>query len=225
MVGMGGEKRRQSYYPIFLDVYGRKCVVVGGGTVALRKTKTLLEHGASVEVVSPYLCPELRELAGADVIRTNLKDYEPQDIKDAFLVIAATSEEDINEEVSREARRHKVLVNVVDKPDKSDFIVPSYLRRGALAIAVSTSGASPALSRKVRTCLERDIGEEYGYLTDLIEEARSEMKRKAITISGDDWQEALDLDLLIGLLQSGQRDKAKAVLKHNLKKSMRAPEE
>ena len=213
---MGGDKRQHRYYPICLDVYGKRCVVVGGGTVALRKVKTLLEHGAIVEVVSHNLCPELSELARANIIKAHPKDYEPQDIEDTFLVIAATDEEDTNKEIADEARRHKTLVNVVDRQGSSDFIVPSYFRRGALTIAISTNGASPALSRKLRTRLEQSFGEEYTHLTDLIREVRSELKKRTINIDGDDWQKALDLDLLIELLQSGQRDKAKAILMHNL---------
>lgn len=212
----GGDKQEHRYYPICLNVHDKRCVVVGGGTVALRKVKALLEHGAIVEVVSQNLCPELSELARANMLKAHLKDYEPQDIKDAFLVIAATNEEDTNKKVADEARRHEILVNAVDKPESSDFIVPSYFRRGALTIAISTDGASPALSRKVRTSLEQSFGEEYTRLTDLLQEARSELKRRAITINGDDWQKALDLDLLIELLQSGQRDEAKAILMHNL---------
>ena len=211
-----GDKRQHSYYPIGLDVCGKHCVVIGGGTVALRKVKALLEHGAIVDVVCPYLCPELSELAKANIIKGHLKEYEPQDINDAFLVIAATNEEATNKKVADEATRHKILVNTVDKPESTDFIVPSYLRRGALTIAVSTNGASPALSRKVRTNLEQIFSEEYTCLTALIEEVRSELRNKAINISGDSWQKALDLDLLIELLQSGQRDEAKAILTRNL---------
>ena len=212
----GGGRRQHSYYPICLDICGKRCVVIGGGKVALRKVKTLLEYGAIVEVVSPYFHPELSELAMANIIKGHLKKYEPQDINDAFLVIAATGEEATNNEVADEARRHKILVNTVDKPESSDFIVPSYFRSGALTIAISTNGASPALSRKIRTNLEQSFGKDYASLTDLIKEVRSELRKKAININGDGWQKALDLDLLIELLQSGQRDEAKAILMHNL---------
>ena len=213
---MEGDSLRNSYYPVFLSVRGKKCVVVGGGRVALRKVKALLEHGADVAVVSPALCPELSDLANAKKIRALLKEYEPGDIKGSFLTIAATTESDTNQKVANEARRQKILVNVVDSPEQSDFIVPAYLRRGALTIAVSTAGSSPALARKIRTRLEQDFGEEYTSLTDLIKEVRTESKKRAITISSDDWQRALDLDLLIELLRNGQRDKAKATLLANL---------
>ena len=212
----GGKQQQAGYYPVFLDVYGKRCVVVGGGAVALRKVKALLEHGAMVEVVSPYLCPELNELATADIIKRRPKEYEPQDIKDAFLVIAATDEEATNREVADEANRRRILVNAVDQPDFSDFIVPSYFRRGALTIAISTNGTSPALARKIRTNLEQSFSEEYAHLIDMIREVRSELKERAINIDGESWQKALDLDLLIRLQQSGRRDEAKAILMHNL---------
>ncbi|MBI2329478.1 MAG: bifunctional precorrin-2 dehydrogenase/sirohydrochlorin ferrochelatase [Chloroflexi bacterium] len=189
-----------AYYPIFLNISGKKCVVVGGGAVALRKVKTLLEHGARVEVVSPDLCPEL---AG--------------DLEDAVIAIAVTNDSQTNLEVVKEAREKAVLVNVVDDTESSDFIAPSYLRRGDVTIAVSTGGRSPALSRKIRTRLEKDFGEEYASLARLLAEVRTEVKRQGIKVNGDDWQETLDLGLLSDLLKQGNREKARAVLLNNLK--------
>lgn len=206
------------YYPVFLNIRGKRCVVVGGGKVALRRVKVLLEHGADVEVVSPSLCPELGQLAKAQTITVLLKEYEPKDIEGAFIAIAATAESDTNQKVADEARRQKILVNVATSPEQSDFILPSYLRRGNLTIAVSTAHRSPALARKIRTRLEQDFGEEYASLADLIEEVRSELKKRAVVVSGNDWQRALDLDLLLELLRNGQRDKAKATLMVNLER-------
>ena len=204
------------YYPIFLNVRGRRCVVIGGGKVALRKVKVLVEHGANVEVVSPVPCPELSKLAAAKTIGVLHKEYEPQDLKGAFIAIAAATESDTNQKVADEARRQKILVNVANSPEQSDFILPSYLSRGDLTIAVSTAGRSPALARKVRTRLEQNFGEEYASLTGLVEEVRSELKKRAVTVSGDDWQKALDLDLLLELLRTGHREKARATLLGNL---------
>lgn len=204
------------YYPIFLNIRGKRCVVVGGGRVALRKVWVLLEHGANVEVISPALCPELSQLAEARTINVIRKGYEPGDLKGVFLTIAATTENDVNQKVAEEARQEKILVNVVDNAEQSDFIVPSCLRRGNFTIAVSTAGSSPALARKVRTRLEQDFGEEYTTLTNLIEAVRAELKKGAVIVSGDDWQKALDLDLLLELLRNGQQEKAKATLLGNL---------
>ena len=137
-------------------------------------------------------------------------------MRDAFIVIAATAEADTSQKVAGEARQQKVLVNVVDSPEQSDFTVPSYLRRGDLTIAVSTAGRSPALARKTRTKLGKDFGEDYASLIVLIEEVRSELEKRAVKVSSDDWQKALDLDLLVELLRTGQREKAKAILLGNL---------
>ena len=206
-----------TYYPVFLKISGRKCVVVGGGQVALRKVKILLEHSADVEVISPDLCPELAQLHDDGAVRALSREYREGDLKDAFVAIAATDNSEINRQVVLEAQSKAVLINVVDDAENSDFIVPSYLRRGDITIAVSTAGKSPALARKIRTRLEKELGDEYAYLTSLIGETRAELKQQGITIDGDDWQSALDLDLLLDLLRRGEREKARATLRNNLK--------
>ena len=206
-----------AYYPMFLNISGKKCVVVGGGRVALRKVRALLEHGASIEVISPDLCPELIELAERGRIHTSRRHYQPGDLQKALIAIAATDNSDINQQVVKEAQSEAVLVNVADDLENSDFIVPSYARRGGVTIAVSTAGRSPALARKIRTRLEKELGDEYASLVRLIGEVRAEVRRQGIKVTGDDWQEALDLDLMIDLLKRGDDEKAKAVLLDNLK--------
>lgn len=206
-----------TYYPIFLNVEGKKCVVVGGGQVAWRKVRVLLEHGADVEVISPDLCPELAKLVQGREIHALTREYQAGDLKNAFVTIAATDNSDINQRVVTEARRSAVLVNVVDDAENSDFIVPSYLRRGELTIAVSTGGRSPALARKIRSRLEKELGDEYALLACLIGEVRDEVRQQGIKLDGDSWQEAIDLDLLIDLLRKGERERAKATLLSNLK--------
>lgn len=210
--------QRASYYPIFLNIRGRKCVVVGGGKVAFRKVKVLLEHGANVEVISPDLCPELNESAEAKAISVFRQNYEPRVLKGAFIAIAATNKKDINQKVADEARKQGVLVNVVDNLGLSDFIVPSYFHRGDLTIAVSTAGTSPALARKIRGKLEQSFREEYASLTALIDEVRAELKQRGIIVNGNTWQEALDLDLLLKLLQAGLREQAKVTLLDKLER-------
>ena len=206
------------YYPIFLNIRGKRCVVVGGGLVALRKVKALLEHEANVEVISPELCPELSQLAKSRAIQVLQKNYNGGDLQGAFIAIAATDDGEINNKVAEEARAKGVLVNVVDDSEHSDFIVPSQLRRGDITIAVSTAGKSPALARKIRTRLEKDFGTEYASLALLVDEVRSELKRQGIKINGYSWQEAIDLDVLIELLRTGQDEKAKATLLANLER-------
>ena len=211
------KKDTTAYYPISLNISGRKCVVVGGGEVALRKVKTLLQHGANVEVISPDLCPELARLTESGEISMRNHAYQTGDLAGAFLAIAATDDAVLNRRVAEEARNKSVLVNVVDDAENSDFIVPSYLRRNGLTIAVSTSGQSPALARKIRTRLEKEITSQYGTLTRLIGEVRAEIKREGMKIENNHWQEALDLDLLLELLKKGGKEKAKAILLSRLK--------
>jgi siroheme synthase-like protein len=200
------------YYPVFLNIEHKKCVVIGGGSVAFRKVKVLREHGADVQVISPDLCPELKELRAQRKISVSSRQYMKGDLASAIIAVAATDDSHLNRKVAQEARREGILVNVVDDPKHSNFIVPSYLRRGDITIAISTGGKSPALARKIRARLEKDFGDEYTSLVLLISEVRSELKRSRIKISGDDWQKVLDLHLLIKMVEAGQTEKAKAFL-------------
>ena len=205
------------YYPVSLNIRGRKCVVVGGGQVAWRKVKVLLEHGADIEVISPNLCPELAKLAESGEIHALTREYQAGDLKSAFVTIAATDDNEINQHVVAEARMKTVLVNVVDDAENSDFIVPSFLRRGDITVAVSTNGKSPALARKIRSRLEKEMGAEYASLASLVSEVRGEVKQQGMKIDGPDWQKALDLDQLLDLLRKGETEKARAALLSNLK--------
>jgi len=210
-----------AYYPIYLNVCDRKCIVIGGGEVALRKVQILLEYGAEVDVISPALAPELIKLAQDNQISTLTREYKDGDLKKAFVVIAATDSDEINRQVAAEARRRSILINVVDDAKYSDFIVPSVMRRGDITITVSTSGKSPALARKLRTQIEQDIGEQYVPLTDLIAEVREEIIGAGIKVSGDKWQEALDLPFLFELLTEGDKEKARQYLLTRLKSKQR----
>jgi precorrin-2 dehydrogenase/sirohydrochlorin ferrochelatase len=206
-----------SYYPIFLNTHGKKCVVVGGGQVALRKVKALLDAGAKVEVISPDICLEMASLVENKGILIEKRLFQTGDIEGAMVVVAATDNNHVNLEVAREAMKKGILVNVVDDPDNSDFIAPSYFRRGDLTVAVSTAGRSPALAKKIRMKLEDSIGDEYAALALLINEVRTEIKNRGIKLNGEDWQEAMDSDLLIDLLKKNDREQARNLLLNNLK--------
>ncbi len=210
---MSKKGQSSSYYPVFLDIAGKKCVVVGGGEVALRKVNTLLDNGANVEVISPELCPEL---AAKGQINVTKRAYQPGDLTGAFLAIVATDNRETNHQIAREGRSRGVLVNVVDDAEYSDFILPSLVQRGDIAIAISTAGKSPALARKLRTRLEKEYGEEYAVLVRVIDEIRSEIKQRGIVIDAETWQDALDLDLLSGLIKKGQTEKAREIISRNL---------
>jgi siroheme synthase-like protein len=215
---MKRDEQSSPYYPILLNIRGRKCLVVGGGQVALRKAKTLLEHDANVEVVSPSFCPELNQMATDGAIRTIQRDYKSEDLQHAFIAIAATDDVETNERVASEARQRGVLVNVVDDPKNSDFIVPSYLKRGDVIVAVSTSGRSPALARKIRSELERNFKAEYEHLATIADEVRSKLKQQGITASSDAWQEVLSSNSLMELLRQGKNREAKEIMLARLKK-------
>ena len=138
------------YFPVLLDLRGRLALVVGGGAVAARKVRDLLQCGASVAVVSPAITGDLAMLAAAGRIVHRARPFRRVDVRDAALVIAATGVPDVDTGVAAESRRRRALVNVVDRPAQCDFIAPSVLRRGDLQIAVSTGGRSPALAREIR---------------------------------------------------------------------------
>ncbi len=212
------------YYPVFLNISGKKCVVVGGGEVALRKVKMLLECDGKVTVVSPKPHPEIAKLSKEGEIHLVRRDYEAEDLRDAVLAVASTNVKEINRKVADEARKEGVLLNVVDDPEQSDYIVPSFFQRGDLTIAISTGGTSPALARKMRAKLEQDFGKEYASLLSLIGEVRSVLKKKGYVVSPDAWQEALDLDILIELVRAGQRERAKADLLARLEACRTHPE-
>lgn len=156
------------YFPICLDIKDRCCVVVGGGRVAERKVASLLEHGGRVRVISPELTPELLRLHEAGELAWRATNYQDGDLLDAFLVIAATDDEEVQARVHAEASARQLLLNVADVPKWCNFILPATVRRGDLSIAVSTGGKSPALAKRLRQELATRFGPEYGELTNLL---------------------------------------------------------
>jgi precorrin-2 dehydrogenase / sirohydrochlorin ferrochelatase len=160
------------YYPVFLDIARRLCVVVGGGAVAERKVARLLACGASVEVIGRSLTPALAVLKGEGKIVHRAVDYHGDRIRGAFLVIGATDDASVNERIARDARLQGILVNIVDDPGRCDFILPSVVEQGDLAIAVSTGGKSPALAKKLKTELEGAYGPEYATLLAILGDLR-----------------------------------------------------
>ena len=152
------------YFPAFLDLRGRRCLVVGGGPVGERKVRALLECGARVVVVSPGVTPELASLAAGGRIEHWARAFRRSDARGCTLAVAATGDPFVDRAVAAAARPWRVLVNVVDEPEHCDYILPSVLRRGELQIAVSTGGRSPALAREIRRRLEGLFGPEYADL-------------------------------------------------------------
>lgn len=157
-----------SFYPVNLRITDRLCVVVGGGGVALRKTRGLLEAEARIRLISPTVRPELRMLAEEGQISWLERGYVEGDLKGAYLVFAATNDRNIQTRIKTEAGKTGVILNSADDPTGSDFHIPAHFRRGKMLITVSTGGGSPALAKKIREQLEEEIGPEYEAAVDLL---------------------------------------------------------
>jgi precorrin-2 dehydrogenase / sirohydrochlorin ferrochelatase len=197
-----------SYYPIWLDLKGKSCVVVGGGQIAERRIIALLEAEADVIVISPLITPVITEWIEKGQVTCILKGYGSQYSTNAFLVIAATSSIEVNEQVYADAIARGQLINRVDSPEHSNFIVPAVIRRGKLALAISTSGASPSLAAEIRQKLENEYGKEYESYVDFLGELRLLVQERV-----DDTQqrkrilkEVLELDVLASI-REGSFDK------------------
>jgi precorrin-2 dehydrogenase/sirohydrochlorin ferrochelatase len=159
-----------NYYPVFLNLNGKKAVVVGGGKVAGRKVASLIAAGADITVVSPSLTGGLRKAFLGGRIRHIPRLYRKHDLKGAFLVVAATDSAETNRKISKDA---PALVNVVDVPAECNFIAPSVVRRGQLLIAISTGGASPAFSRALRKELQSWYGPEFSDYLRFVKQIRA----------------------------------------------------
>ena len=199
------------YYPVFLEMKGRPCVVVGGGTVAERKVEGLLGAGARVTVISPELTPALATLKEEGRLHHVARLYREGDLEGYEVAVVATDDGAFNAEVAAEGRRHRVWVNAVDDPPNCDFILPSVIRRGDIVIAASTGGASPALARRLREELEAFLSEDYGPLAELLQEVRQELRSRGIVVDPEAWQRAID-GRLRALLARRRRARAKAYL-------------
>ncbi|RPI77586.1 MAG: bifunctional precorrin-2 dehydrogenase/sirohydrochlorin ferrochelatase [Chloroflexi bacterium] len=193
-------------YPIgLIGLENRRVVVIGGGSVAARKVSGLLDAGARVEVISPYICEKIRTLAGSGSVLMIERAYQPGDLTGAFLAIAATDDPAANHAVWEEANIANCQINVVDDPKHSTFILPAVIRRGDVTISISTGGASPALARRLREKLEPAIVPEYAELAqilaelrpDLIKEFPSEQERLSVV------SRIIDSDLLRMIGQEG----------------------
>lgn len=169
-----------AYYPVFLELTGRKVVVVGGGMVAQRKIETLLGYGAVIHLISRDITPDLQGRIHRGEINFMSREFNESHIEDAFLVIAATSDRALNQKVSGSAKRRNILVNAVDQPDDCSFIVPSIVKSGDLLIAISTSGKSPALAKRIREELMSRYGKEYGYFLDIMGRIRKQLLSRDI---------------------------------------------
>jgi precorrin-2 dehydrogenase/sirohydrochlorin ferrochelatase len=167
------------YYPVFLKVENRPCLVVGGGEVGARKVKTLLSCGASVALVSPEVVEWLEEKIEEGVVYLVGNHYEEKQLEGCFLVIAATDDLELNSRIAKDAEKRGILCNVVDYPQEGNFILPALIQRGALTVAISTSGKSPALARQIRQDLEQRFGVEYADFLEIMGAVRSRLLKES----------------------------------------------
>jgi precorrin-2 dehydrogenase/sirohydrochlorin ferrochelatase len=197
-------------YPVFLNIAGARCVVVGAGPVAQRKAQALLAAGAAVTVVAPEATERVESLAAEGKLQWLAEAYEPKHLDGARLVFAATDDGELNQRVAADARARGALVNVAEPPESGDFAVPATVKRGEICIAVSTGGASPALAKKLREQIEAIVGEEYAELARLLGEMRPTVERqvKAQNKRQRVYEAILESDVL-ALLRESKTDDAR----------------
>ncbi len=167
-----------SYYPIALRLEGRSCLVVGGGAVALRRVRSLLDAGAHVVVRAPKVHPQLEELGARGVLTVQRAEFDGCIPEGTALVIATTDRDEVNLRVVEAARRAGILCADAAEPHRGDFVVPSCIRRGDLILAVTTGGQSPALAARIARELAEQYGPEYEEYVGLL----GEMRRQVLSI-------------------------------------------
>ncbi len=211
------------YYPAFIDVSNRICIVIGGGDIGRDKVEKLIDCGAAVRVISAQPESWLSQLVRDDQIEWVKRKYQPGDLKDAFIAILVdTSEQNINAKVSDEASERNVLLNVVDVTHLCTFIAPSVANRGEITIATSTGGTSPALARTFREKIEAECPcrlLEFADLAPLLSWARGVVKENNWLINPSYWQECINEELL-DMVQSGSQDLARERLISLLEKGV-----
>jgi precorrin-2 dehydrogenase/sirohydrochlorin ferrochelatase len=201
------------YYPVFIDLRTQRCLVIGGGVVAERKVAALLEAEGQVTVISPTLTPQLHAWASEGKIVAHGRSYQAGDLQGFSLVFAATDDKALHQQIAREAHEAGVLLNVVDRPALCSFIVPAIVSRGDLTLAISTSGASPALAKKIRCDLEQQFGPEYAVALSLLARVREAVADD--TLAAEERQRlftALVSSTLLDAIRERRIDRVDAVL-------------
>ena len=182
-------------YPVNLVLAGRRCLVVGGGTVAARKVKGLLAAGATVHVVAPRIDEAIRSLDSLDVTFDE-RPYRRSDLDGAWLVVTATGRPEVNAAVRADADAAHLWLNAADDPSSCSFTLPAVSRQGAVMVAVSTSGKSPALASWIKEQVEAMLGPEFATLAVLLGEARAAMQAAGRSTETVDWRPVFDSDML-----------------------------
>jgi precorrin-2 dehydrogenase len=200
------------YYPVLLDLAGRRCVMVGGGIIAGRRVDGLLTAGARVTVISPRLTRTLAALAAEGRIDHEAREYRDGDLDGADLAFVATDAGEVNAAVAREARARGVWINAADDPARCTFILPALVRRGDLTVAVATGGSSPALARAIREELETYLTDDYATLAAIAAEARREVRAAGRPVTADAWRRALGPEVRRLIVERGRDDAKQRLL-------------
>jgi len=197
------------HYPVFLDLRVRPCVVIGGGHLAEEKARGLIAAEAVVTVIAPVLTPGLATLADEGRLLHRPRGYRPGDLEGVFLAISTDQTPETAEAIWQEALCRNILINTVDDVPRCDFIAPSIVRRGDLAIAISTGGKAPVLAVRLRQWLESQLGEEYGRFLALAGSVRTALARRwpDFATRKELWYRLVDSDVL-DLLRRGDETAA-----------------
>lgn len=204
-----------AYYPIFLEMAGRRVLVVGGGNVAKGKVAGLLTAGADVTLVAPELTAALRAQHEAGAFRYEAREYRDGDLDGYEVCFVATDDGAVNAEVAAEGKRRGIWVNAADDPQYCDFILPSVVRQGDVVVAASTGGASPALARRLREDLTAFLSDDYAPLAELLAEVRADVRARGLIVDADRWQSALD-GRFRALVAQRRIDEARTYLENGL---------
>jgi len=196
-----------TFYPVFLNLTGRRCVIIGGGQIAEGKISKLLDSGAKIIVISPDATQGIRSFAERGQIELDLRKYQQGDLQGAFLVIAATNDRVVNQEIFEEAEKQGILLNAVDDMPRCSFIAPSIVEKGPVTVAISTGGASPALARKLRENMEVSSALDWADATGVLSKARQIIKDKQIAVDPQRWQCCMT-DELLTMIQAGHEYEA-----------------
>lgn len=208
------------YFPVFLNLEGRRCLVIGGSRLAAEKAFSLRACGARVTVVSDTLVDELAEAALLGQVQWLRRDYQPGDLEGFFLAVAAPDDRSINGAIFREAEQRGVLFNALDDPPHCQFIFPSVHRQGDLVLAISTAGVAPALAVRLRQRFGAELGPEYDEFLRLAAEYRNDITEQLPQFPPrrDLWYRIVDSDI-VNLIRQGRADEARTLLERLLEEA------
>ena len=199
-------------YPANFIVAGRRCVVVGAGRIAQRKIEGLLAAGADIEVVAPEAVDGVQAMVTAGTVRWSARTFEPSDLDDAWLAVAATSTPEVNRAVFEAGEARRVWVNAADDPANCSFSLMSVVRRGDIVVTIGTNGRSPALATFLRDHVATEMGPEYETLLEVLSEAREAIRAGGRSSEDADWRRAFDSGIL-DLIRAGREAEARELLR------------